>query len=314
MPSLGTIATLQFFEQLVVQLHVRIGTLLKRQLLNVIQACFVSFAHTSSVSRRYYCEVQESSTPPTFSDLRVLVVEHEAAVDPALVGERLLLANTQTTVVGPDRGAPIPNSLDGFDALIVLGGTPGPLEDDKAPWLPQVRELIADALEQKMPMLGVCLGAQMLATVAGSEVAPIDAGPEIGLIELEMTDAGRNDPILGLLSDAGPVRAIQWHWLEAKSLPAGSTPLFTSQACSNQAFRVGENAWGLQFHLEALTKAARIWSEESQKELDELGIDAETEIISVVNAAEPELRNTWSGVIDRWISFAAEHARVDARS
>jgi GMP synthase-like glutamine amidotransferase len=256
--------------------------------------------------------VHETSTPTTFPDLRVLIIEHEPSADPALVGERLVLAKVRLTVAGPHLADPIPATLDGFDALIVLGGTPGPLEDDKAPWLPQVRSLIAEALDRNLPALGVCLGAQMLAAVAGSEVAPIDAGPEIGLIELEMTDAGRNDPILGMLADTGPVRAIQWHWLEAKSLPAGSTPLFTSQACSNQAFRVGETAWGLQFHLEALTKAARMWSDESQIELDELGINAETDIIAVVNAAEPELRDTWSGVIDRWIAFAASRTRETA--
>lgn len=247
-----------------------------------------------------------STHPKTFSDLRVLVIEHEQIVDPALIGERLTLADANVTLYGPHLGGEIPHTLDGFDALIVLGGSMGPLEDEKAPWLPGVRALLANALATQVPTLGVCLGAQLLATVAGSEVAPIDAGPEVGLVDLDLTSAGASDPLLGLLTEAGPIRAVQWHWLEAKTLPAGSTPLVTTAACSNQAFRIGEHAWGLQFHLEALTYTARNWSDESKPELDELGIDAETEIISVVERAEPELRQTWSRVIDRFIEIAAE--------
>lgn len=261
--------------------------------------------------------VSETPTSP----LRVLIVEHEEAVDPALVGERLALAHADVTVVGPHLPNPVPASLSNYDAFVVLGGSMGPLEDEKAPWLPGVRSLLAEALETNVPTLGICLGAQLLATVAGGRVAEIDAGPEVGLIAIELTDAGRNDPLLGVLTEPGadgspartesPLRALQWHWLEAKTLPAGSVPLFTSQACSNQAFRVGERAWGLQFHLEALTKAARLWSDESTKELDELQIDAETEIINVVTEAEPELRATWSRVIDRWIELAVEHRNAN---
>lgn len=247
---------------------------------------------------------------PLVPDLRVLIIEHEAGADPALVGERLELAEAQVTVAGPDRNVAVPESLEGFDALIVLGGAPGPTEDEKAPWLPAVRGLLSEALDREIPTLGVCLGAQMLATVAGSTVAPIDAGPEVGLVELEMTDAGRNDPLLGILADAGPVRALQWHWLEAKSLPAGAEPLFTSAACSNQAFRIGPVAWGLQFHLEALTRSAEVWSDETATELEELGIDPNQQIIPAMSDAESDLRDTWSRVIDRWIRFAADRALV----
>lgn len=249
-------------------------------------------------------------TEATHSHLRVLIIEHEAIVDPGLLGERLDLAGAKTTVVGPHLPNSVPTNLEGFDALIVLGGSMGPLEDEKAPWLPGVRSLISEALEAELPLLGVCLGAQLLATVAGSTVAPIEAGPEIGLATIELTTEGKADPLLGGLVAGGPIRAVQWHYLEAKNLPLGSTPLMSNAACTNQAFRIGPRAWGLQFHLEALEYTAKAWSVAEAKDLDELGIDAETEIISVVRNAEPELRTQWSAVIDRWIALAAEHAHA----
>ena len=247
--------------------------------------------------------------------LRVLVIEHEVDGGPALLGERLQAANALVTVAGPHLEVDIPRSLDGFDALVVLGGSPGPTDDDDAPWLPSVRKLLADALEQRVPTLGICLGSQLLATVAGGHVDRIERGPEIGLHELEFTDEGRRDPLLSVLTatevTAVPLKAVQWHYLEAKQLPPGSVPLMSSQACSNQAFRVGERAWGLQFHPEALGQTSVDWSKLDAKALVRLGIDPLTQLIEPITLAEPTLRSTWSTLFDRWIELATA-ARVPA--
>ncbi len=243
--------------------------------------------------------------------LNVLVIEHQKDGGPALFAERLSAAHAAVTVAGPDAGVDIPDSLEGFDALVVLGGSSGPTEDDKAPWLPQVRALLEEAVATQTPTLGICLGAQMLATVQGCTVDRIDAGPEIGLIDLELTEAGAKDPLLGILADAdgkrtAPLRAVQWHWLEAKQLPAGSVPLVSSAACQNQAFRVGANAWGVQFHPEAMGQAARDWSKDDTDALAKLGYDANVDLIDPIVGAESELKNTWSKLFDRWIEIARE--------
>lgn len=237
---------------------------------------------------------------------RILVIEHQSSADPALIGERLRVASAQITVAGPHLSEPVPETLEHYDGLIVLGGAMGPLEDEVAPWLPGVRSLIQQSLDTEVPMLGICLGAQLLATVAGSAVAPIDDGPEVGLATLHLTEAGSEDPLLGGLVADEIIRALEWHWLEAKSLPAGSTPLITNSACTNQAFRIGRVAWGLQFHLEALTYTAETWSQETATDLKKLGIDGERDIISPVREHEPELRGQWTPVIDRWIELAIE--------
>ncbi|MGL3805710.1 type 1 glutamine amidotransferase [Paeniglutamicibacter sp. R2-26] len=240
--------------------------------------------------------------------LRVLVVEHERTADAALVGEQLTAAGVDYTVVGPEIGVRVPGSLDGFDGLVVLGGSPGPMEDELAPWLPGVRELIAQALEERTPYLGICLGAQMLAHVAGGNVETMESGPEVGVVEMQLTEAGRRDELLGGLD--GDLSALQWHWLEVVSLPAGSVSLCSSEACANQAFKVGPNAWGVQFHMEAVTRTARQWCDESVERLAELQIDPETEIIERFEDLEPSLKSRWSLVTNRWIDVVRENSRV----
>lgn len=230
-----------------------------------------------------------------------------------MLGERLAAAGAHLTEAGPHLPVPIPATLQGFDALVVMGGSPGPTDDEDAPWLPQVRNLMAQALEKKIPLLGICLGAQLLATVAGGRVDSMDAGPEIGLIDLHLTEAGREDPLLSVLNNPDlptmPTQVIEWHWLEAKELPPGSTTLASTQACNNQAFRVGERAWGLQFHPEVLAKEAAYWSLLDSEGVARLGLDAQQDIVQPITEVESYLRTTWSKLFDRWIELA-EAART----
>ena len=240
------------------------------------------------------------------SAARVLVVEHEANAGAGLVGERLTAAGIEWTVVGPAAGRDVPTSVEGYDGVVVLGGTPGPTDDDAATWLPQVRALIADCLARSTPYLGICLGAQLLAVVAGGRVTEARRGPEVGVTELSLTEEALGDPLLTGLPRT--TRALQWHFLEVSRLPEGSTSMCSSDLCDNQAFRVGPHAWGLQFHLEALASTAAEWAAEGE-ELAALGIDPAT-LVADVRAAEPELRAWWSAVSDRWIALVVAAAQT----
>ncbi|WP_159701586.1 type 1 glutamine amidotransferase [Arthrobacter sp. 18067] len=232
---------------------------------------------------------------------RVLIVEHEANAGVGIIGDRLHAAGIGMVIVGPETGREVPNAPDGFDGVVVLGGTPGPTDDETAVWLPRVRKLISACLDREVPLLGVCLGGQLLAVAAGGSVIRARY-PEIGLGELRLTDAAADDPLFGTLPPQP--KALQWHFLEIIELPAGSVALATSERCTNQAFRLGRVAWGTQFHLEATTKTASDWARPDSDALRLLGL-TRPEVVDPMQRDEDELRTTWSTVADRWASVVA---------
>lgn len=246
-----------------------------------------------------------SGAAPGERSPRVLVVEHERSVPVGLLGERLADAGLAVETVGPDAGRPIPAVPDGYDGVVVLGGSMGPTDDDVAPWLPDVRALIAGCLEAGMPLLAICLGAELLAHVAGGRVAPIAAGPEIGLTPIRLLPAAAQDALLAGLPPVPP--AVQWHSLEAQALPQGAVLLAESDRCANQAFRLGDTAWGVQFHPEVLTDIAADWAELEFADLGAQGLDAAV-VLGEIRDAEPHLRATWTGLADNWIAVVRRSA------
>jgi GMP synthase-like glutamine amidotransferase len=149
-------------------------------------------------------------------------------------------------------GHRVPPSVEG-DALIVLGGPMGANDDGVAPWLPATRALISTAIDDGVPTLGICLGAQLLAVAAGGEVLRGSAGPELGLGEVTV-------PVGDELLEAGSMPVVQWHYDSVTRLPDGAVLLASSAQYEVQAFRLGEVAWGLQFHVEATSEMVRDWA------------------------------------------------------
>ncbi len=147
-----------------------------------------------------------------------------------------------------------PASLDGHAGLLVLGGAANPDQDWKFPWLEQERRLLREALDSGLPVLGSCLGAQLLAQVLGGEVGPL-VPPEIGWVAVQAHPAAGDDPLYRTLPSR--LHAFEWH-AYGLAPPPGSVLLSTSPAAT-QAFRFGENAWGLQFHLEATADTIQRW-------------------------------------------------------
>jgi GMP synthase (glutamine-hydrolysing) len=232
------------------------------------------------------------------SAVRVLAIQHEDDAGPGYIGERLRALGAHLDVVHPYLGDPIPQTTDGYAGLVVLGGTPGPYDDSTAGWLPDVRRLIAVALAEDLPLLGICLGGELLAAVAGGKVDRIDGPPEIGLHRLRPTEAARTDPLFSELPGAAP--AVEWHWEEIVELPPGSVTLCGSDRFPNQAFRVGPVAWGTQFHPEVLTDEAAAWARSSAADLDAIGLTVEG-VSAEIEASEPELRRVWGEVAARWM-------------
>jgi GMP synthase-like glutamine amidotransferase len=149
-------------------------------------------------------------------------------------------------------GAPLPQT-DAYQALIFLGG---PMSvNDPLPYLRREEEFIRAAIHRGTPVLGVCLGSQLIASALGAAVRrnPV---PEIGWFELEFTPAARHDPVFGGLT--APETVFHWHG-ETFDLPPGAELLASSQLCRNQAFRLGATVYGLQFHLEATPAMIADW-------------------------------------------------------
>jgi len=158
--------------------------------------------------------------------VEILVIEHDAS-DPLLrLGEWLEEAGARLTVCRPHAGDPIPASLEGYRALISMGGEMGARDDESAPWLPATRALLAAAVQNATPTLGVCLGGQLLAAATGGTVRPGADGPEIGAYLTAKRDAAMSDPLFADLPMTPDV--MQYHHDVVTSLPSGAVLLLSS--------------------------------------------------------------------------------------
>ena len=137
-------------------------------------------------------------------------------------------------------------NLDGYDGLVVLGGPMNVDEVERHPHLATEVDLLTRAMDRNLPVLGICLGAQLIAKALGAGVRPAEQ-KEIGWHDVALTEAGKADPLLGHLDERH--RLFQWH-RDVFDLPPGAVHLATSERCAYQAFRIGTNVYGFQFHLE----------------------------------------------------------------
>jgi GMP synthase-like glutamine amidotransferase len=196
--------------------------------------------------------------------MKILMLQHAAHDGPQLLGEWLTEAGADLEVLRLDEGRPVPESLDGVDAVICLGGPMSAWDDRAAPWLPATRALLAAAVQAGTPTLGICLGAQLLALATGGTVEPGAEGPETGAYLTAKRDAAEQDPLFGQMPMTPDV--MQSHGDVITELPPGAVLLMAGTGYPHQAFRVGAAAWGIQFHIEATACTVRSWA--AQKDLD----------------------------------------------
>ena len=190
---------------------------------------------------------------------RVLVVVPSETDPPARLGEWLRDAGLDLDERHLGTGDTLPEGLDGFDGLVVLGGPQSALDDETtSPELGDVRRVLQRALDADLPTLAICLGAQLLADVGGGTVRPGVDGPEVGATLVAKRDAADADPVFGPLPLSPDV--LQWHHDEISELPPGATLLAGNPFYAHQAFRVGRHVYGLQFHIEPTPEIVRQWA------------------------------------------------------
>jgi len=196
--------------------------------------------------------------------MMIHIIQNDPDVPPGTIERYLPLPYT---VHHPWRGEPLP-AVTGMGGLIVLGGSMGGDDDHLYPFLKGVREIMEEVLKRGVPLLGICLGAQLLAMVSGGSLVRNRWG-ERGVMSVELTEEGGLDPLFRGIGST--FVTFQWHH-DSVDLPSGATLLACSRTCPTQAFRVGDHAWGLQFHPELTEEIISSWC---GGETDGLGIVTE---------------------------------------
>lgn len=184
----------------------------------------------------------------------ILIIKHIEIEGPGTLGEFFKETGWKTKVVELGKGDTFP-SMDECEAIVSLGGPMNVYETHKYPFLEKEDALLKEALKEEVPVLGICLGAQLLAKAAGAKVRKAKQ-KEIGWYKVDLTQESMNDPLLKGLGKS--LKVFQWHE-DTFDIPAGGVRLAESQACANQAFRIGPNAYGLQFHIEITPEMVESW-------------------------------------------------------
>jgi GMP synthase (glutamine-hydrolysing) len=186
--------------------------------------------------------------------MRVLVLQHIACEPPGVFEDVLVERAHELVRVELDEGEPLP--AGSWDAIVAMGGPMSVNDERENPWLVGEKALIASHVRAGRPFWGSCLGAQLLAAALGARVYAGPA-PEVGVLAVELTEAGRADPVLGTLPPS--IDTLQWHG-DTFELPDGGVLLASSPAYRHQAFRVGPAAYAVQFHVEVTQAMGEEWA------------------------------------------------------
>ena len=190
--------------------------------------------------------------------MKLLVFQHIECEHPGSLRRFLAQDGIEWDAVNLDQGEAIPD-LAGYDALWVMGGPMDVWDVAEHPWLVAEKAAIRRWVgELKKPYLGLCLGHQLLADAMGGTCGP-QRPPEIGVLEVELTDAGKQDRLFEGL--AGKQKCLQWHSVQVSQEPENTTVLASSAGCRVQAMRVGDNAWSMQYHVEIEEDTVDNWGQ-----------------------------------------------------
>jgi GMP synthase-like glutamine amidotransferase len=203
--------------------------------------------------------------------MRALAIVHQPDAGPGVFADAMRSRGVQLDEwLIPD--GPAPADPLGYDAVLTFGGAMHADQESEHPWLADEKALLAELIDGGVPLLGMCLGCQLLAEAAGGQARRASA-PEIGWHRVELTVEGENDALLGAVSPS--FEAFQWHSYEAVP-PPGATVLARSPVCV-QAYRLAGPAYGIQFHAEVSRADVEYWIDDYRSDPDavRIGVDSE---------------------------------------
>jgi GMP synthase-like glutamine amidotransferase len=232
---------------------------------------------------------------------RALVVTHGPDDPPGTFDEWLPAAGLDLDVIAPWDGDELPERVTEHAALVVMGGAQQAYDDRSAPWLRATKDLLRRAVRDDLPVLGVCLGAQLLAEATGGRVELGDQGIEAGARLVAKRDAAWDDPLFRDVPFTPTV--LQWHEDAIVSLPPGAVLLAGSSRYPHQAFRVGARAYGLQFHIEARAETLRQWARDHSRRVVEVGLDPDALVERAVQELD-EVEACWRPLVERFAELA----------
>lgn len=197
----------------------------------------------------------------------ILIIKHAHSEGPGTLEDFFRQTDWQVKVAELWQNKSLP-AVEDCDAVISLGGPMSVYETDKYPFLQKEEVFLKDAIRNEVPVLGICLGAQILAKISGAKISKA-AEKEIGWYELMLTENANSDMLFRGLKNSLDV--FQWHE-DTFDIPDGATLLATSKACRNQAFRFSKCAWGLQFHPEMTEDMLDAWLSHTKEQLEKNNI------------------------------------------
>jgi GMP synthase-like glutamine amidotransferase len=241
----------------------------------------------------------------TTREVRLLVVQSDPTDPPALLGQWWRETGAELVEVRADAGERVPEVLpDDVDGLVVLGGAMAAWEDDVAPWLPATRALIVDTVRAGRPVLGVCLGGQLMSLALGGAVERTPT-PEVGVTELSLLPAAADDRLFSTLTASPPVA--QYHGDAITALPAGAVLLASTPDCAHQAYRVGERAWAVQFHPEVDADIVESWTDDDPTPVQRCGLEP-ADVVAGLRERGPEMETVWRPFARAFADVVREHA------
>ena len=223
------------------------------------------------------------------------------------MGEWLSEAGAELDVRRPYAGDALPAALAGHGGMLVLGGEMGAYDDADHPWLADVKRLASGAVHDGTPVLGICLGLQLVAVALGGEVRPSSRGQQIGVLDVGWTDAAYDDRLLGPVAARHDVPAVQWNNDIVTRLPEGAVDLAHTRHGELQAARFAPSVWGVQWHPEAGEEIIGRWADNDRDDAVERGVDVDAYVADVA-AARDRLRKTWRLLADAFAALCREPA------